>query len=178
MTEPWDTLDHVPEEFPRTEDGTKWAEKLWLNVPGPFYTGETDTCWTGRLPAPRHVLYGGPRLAEFVYRQPKTPEEVDCLVDAAWDDPLDGYACDGDSRWTPDAVREWWRGRDEVAEHVTALARRWEAGGADPYDLDAAGGARDFLAYLAGELETDLRAYVFRLENGRYPVAGDRLPML
>lgn len=87
MTEPWNPLDHVPEEFPRTEDGTKWAQKLWLNVPGPFYTGETDTCWTGRLSAPRHVLYGGPHLAEFVYRQPKTPEEVDCLVDAAWATP-------------------------------------------------------------------------------------------
>ncbi|WP_158693605.1 hypothetical protein [Streptomyces sp. UNC401CLCol] len=29
-----------------------WETGLWLNVPGPLYGGETDTCWTGASPHP------------------------------------------------------------------------------------------------------------------------------
>lgn len=155
----------------------KWTQKHWLNVPGPFYTGETDTCWTGRLEAPRHVLYGGQYQNEFVYRQPKTQAEVVCVLNAAGEDPWGGYADDGDSRWTPEAVRAWWKQRGEIEEHITTLIDEWTAGG-DSYRLEAAEGGRDFLAYLAGDLETDLRAYIFRLEHGRYPGAGDQLPDL
>nr|CTQ93287.1 hypothetical protein [Kibdelosporangium sp. MJ126-NF4] len=172
-----DPISHVPPDFFKPDDGKKWAEKHWLNVPGPFYTGSTDNCWTGRLHAPRHVLYGGEYYNEFVYRQPQTRAEVECLLAAAEEDPFQGYACDGDSRWTPDAVRTWWNERGKVEEHVTALLGEWTAG-TKSHELEAAEGARDFLAYLAGDLRTDLREYVFRLEQGRYPVAGDQLPEL
>ncbi|ONI78159.1 hypothetical protein ALI144C_32320 [Actinosynnema sp. ALI-1.44] len=174
---PWDPTSHVPPGFFPPDDGKKWAEKHWLNVPGPFYTGSTDNCWTGRLHAPHHVLYGGEYYNEFVFRQPKTPTEVDCLLAAAEADPFQGYACDGDSRWTPDAVRAWWEQRDRVEEHVTALLSEW-SGEVDRYDRDAAEGAREFLTYLAGDLRADLRGYIFRLEQGRYPDAGDVLPDL
>lgn len=40
------------------------------------------------------------------------------------------------------------------------------------------GSARDFLAYLAGDLENDFRAYLFRLQHGRYPHTGEPLPQL
>ncbi|WP_330296753.1 hypothetical protein [Streptomyces sp. NBC_00503] len=43
---------------------------------------------------------------------------------------------------------------------------------------DAAAGVREFQAYLAGGLAADLRAYLFRLEEGRDPEAGERLPEL
>lgn len=175
---PEDPISHVPPGFFTPQDGKKWAEKHWLNVPGPFYTGETDTCWTGRQSAPRHVLYGGEYYNEFVYRQPKTRAEVECLLSAAEDDPFDGYACDGNSRWTPDAVRAWWDGRAQVEEHVAALVGEWTAAEANSHELEAAEGARDFLSYLSGDLRTDLRAYIFRLEQGRYPDAGDQLPDL
>ncbi|MFD4669349.1 hypothetical protein ACFWNN_06400 [Lentzea sp. NPDC058450] len=155
----------------------RWADKHWLNVPGPFYTGMTDNCWTGRLHAPRHVLYGGEYYNEFIYRQPRTPDEIHAVREAAEQDPFDGYAYDGDERWTPEAVRAWWHGRDEVVEHVTGLIAEWSAE-ASGQTLDAAAGGRDFLAYLAGDLEADLRAYVFRLENGRDPAANDRVPEL
>ncbi|GAA3673677.1 hypothetical protein C8D88_119100 [Lentzea atacamensis] len=174
---PSDPASYVPPEYFTAADSPKWALKHWLNVPGPFYTGETDTCWTGRQSAPRHVLYGGEYQNEFVYRQPKTKAEVECLLSAADDDPFDGYAYDGDSRWTPDAVRAWWDQRGQVEEHLAALIDEWTADG-NSYALDAAEGARDFLAYLAGDLRTDLRAYLFRLEQGRYPGAGDQLPDL
>ncbi|WP_394620416.1 hypothetical protein JNUCC0626_15310 [Lentzea sp. JNUCC 0626] len=155
----------------------KWAAKHWLNVPGPFYTGDTDTCWTGRLHAPRHVLYGGRYQNEFIYRQPRTPDEIQSVREAGEQDPLDGYADDGDERWTPGAVRAWWHDRDKVVEHITELIAEWTAGTRSD-EPDAAEGGRDFLAYLAGDLEADLRAYVFRLENGRYPAASDRVPEL
>ena len=178
MTEaPWDPISHVPPNYLTSDDGRKWAEKHWLNVPGPFYTGETDTCWTGRMSAPRHVLYGGEYLNEFVYRQPRTKAEVECLLEAAGDDPFDGYACDGDARWTPAAVRAWWDARGQVEEHVAGLVVQF-AGRADAVDQEAAEGAHDFLAYLAGDLRADLQAYLFRLERGRYPATGDQLPDL
>lgn len=99
------------------------------------------------------------------------------MLSAAEDDPFDGYACDGDSRWTPDTVRAWWDKRHQVEEHVAALVGEWTTE-ANPDALEAAEGARDFLAYLAGDLRTDLRGYIFRLEQGRYPDTGDQLPSL
>jgi hypothetical protein len=176
---PWpqDPISHVPSGF-APDDGKKWAEKHWLNVPGPFYTGQTDTCWTGRMSAPRHVLYGGKYYNEFVYRQPKTRADVECVFAAAQDDPFDGYEFDGDARWTPEAVRAWWRERDRVEEHMLALIDEWSTADAHPAMLEAAEGARDFLAYVSGELEADLRAYIFRLEQGHYPLPGDLLPHL
>ncbi|MFJ5985618.1 hypothetical protein [Lentzea sp. NPDC092896] len=155
----------------------KWAEKHWLNVPGPIYTGITDNCWTGRLHAPRHILYGGEYYNEFIYRQPVTEAEVESVVVAAQQDPYDGFAFDGDERWTPEAVWAWWSGRAEVEDHLTALLAEWTAS-TEPQRHEAAEGARDFLGYLASDLETDLRAYLFRLEHGRYPDPGDQLPEL
>lgn len=151
----------------------KWAEKHWLNVPGPFYTGLTDNCWTGRLHAPRHILYGGNFYNEFVYRQPTTKAEIESVLVAAAQDPFHGYADDGNERWTTDSVRAWWGERSKVVEHIT----EWTAS-TDPQCLEAAEGARDFLAYLADDLEPDLRAYLFRLDRGYYPGPGDRLPEL
>lgn len=171
-------MSSVPSDLFIPDDGTKWAEKHWLNVPGPVYTGQTDTCWTGRYCAPRHVLYGGEFYNEFVYRQPKSPAEVEALLAAANEDPFDGYAFDGDSRWTPIAVHAWWLDRRRVEQHVADLLAEWTAEEVHPQEAEAAEGARDFLAYLAGDLETDLRAYLFRLESGRYPDKGDRLPNL
>lgn len=156
-----------------------WAVAThWMNVPGPFYTGQTDNCWTGRVHAPHNVLYGGPYYNEFVYRQPRSPAEVDCLLEAANDDPYAGYACDGDARWTPAAVRAWWGNRGKVEEHLAELLAEYAKEGADAQDIDAAAGVRDFLAYLATDLANDLRIYLFRLENGRYPNTDDLLPIL
>ncbi|MGV9408530.1 ferredoxin [Nocardia sp. NPDC003693] len=158
--------------------GDKWEDRHWMNVPGPFYTGQTDTCWTGRQQAPHNVLYGGEYYNEFIYRQPRSPAEVACVLGAAADDPFDGYAWDGDSRWTPAAVRAWWSGRAEVAAHLMELLAEFTGPKARAQDAEPAAGVRDFLTYLATDLETDLRAYVFRLENGRYPDDDDPLPNL
>ncbi|MFF9050445.1 hypothetical protein ACF09Z_04695 [Streptomyces erythrochromogenes] len=34
-----------------------WAERHWLNVPGPFYGAKADTMEFGRAAAPRHVAW-------------------------------------------------------------------------------------------------------------------------
>jgi hypothetical protein len=147
-----------------------------LNVPGPFFTGETDNCWTGRLHAPRNVIYGGKYFTEYVFRQPRDADEVAGLVDAAEADPLQGYAYDGDDHWTPEAVRAWWHGRQHVVEGLTATLELLDT--EHELEHDAAQGLRDYLAYLENGLENDLRAYVFRLETGRYPLPGEQLPEL
>ncbi|WP_374774341.1 hypothetical protein OG756_16480 [Streptomyces sp. NBC_01310] len=158
--------------------GGRWEERLWLNVPGPFYTAETDTCWTGRLHAPDNVLYAaGCESVEYVFRQPRDPREVRNVVAAANEESFGEYACDGDLRSTPPAVRQWWAERSRVAEHMVGALAEFGRG-RDRYEDDAVLGVLDFQAYLADGLAADLRAYLFRLEEGRYPEAGERLPEL
>ena len=72
--------------------------------PGPFYTGWTDTCWTGRPLAPNNVLYSGDgdsACEEFVFCQPRDAAELAAVVAAAENEVYAGYACDGDQHWTP-----------------------------------------------------------------------------
>ena len=154
-----------------------WDDLSPLNVPGPFYTGNTDTCWTGRMAAPHNVIYAGDYFAEHVFRQPRDSDEVAALAEAAEADPFSGYGCDGDDRWTPEAVRRWWRDRQGVIDRVSADLETLNAE-ANSNSLEAADGLREFLAYLETGLETDLRAYLFRLETGRYPGSGEQLPEL
>ncbi|MGX1271278.1 ferredoxin [Streptomyces phaeoluteigriseus] len=155
----------------------RWEDRLWLNVPGPFYGGETDTCWTGRLAAPAHVLYGGEYLSEYVHHQPTTPAETARLARAAGDDPFLGYGCDGDARWTPAAVREWWRDRGRVVRYLSDHKGTWDESDAAAGQGTAAA-VRDFAAYIADGLAADLRIYLYWLEERRSPGPDDRLPEL
>ncbi|MFI1801455.1 ferredoxin [Streptomyces sp. NPDC020379] len=155
----------------------RWSERKWLNVPGPFYGADTDNCGTGRLHAPALVLYEGEHFTEFVYRQPRTPEQLRQLVEAAQQDPFSGYGCDGDDRWTPAAVREWWRDRGRVRQHLTGRLGAWEADD-ERSGQGSAAAARDYAAYLDGELAGHLRIYLFWLERRRPPEPTDRLPEL
>ncbi|MFD8750363.1 ferredoxin [Kitasatospora sp. NPDC059577] len=155
----------------------RWEDRLWLNVPGLLYGGETDNCWTGRLSAPSHVLSGGEYLTEYVYRRPRTPADTALLVEAADNDPLLGYGCDGDSRWTPETVREWWRDRGRVLQYLTDHRSTWDEGDAWARQ-DTAAAVREFERYIAGGLATDLRIYLYWLEERRSPTPADRLPEL
>ncbi|MFD8064625.1 hypothetical protein [Streptomyces parvulus] len=75
----------------------QWSERTWLNVPGPFYGADTDNCGTGRIHAPGLVLYEADHFTEYVYRQPRTAEELADLVEAAEAEAFGGYGCDGDA---------------------------------------------------------------------------------
>jgi hypothetical protein len=154
-----------------------WAELGEVNVPGPFYTGMTDNCWTGRLHAPDNVVYAGEYFNEYVFRQPRDAGEVAALTEAAEADPFRAYGCHGDDHWTPVAVRAWWHNRQRVIDVVSATLESL-AGEERSDSLDAAQGLRDFLSYIDDGLATDLRAYIFRLEAGRFPLPDDPLPEL
>jgi hypothetical protein len=159
-------------------ESQRWATKCWLNVPGPFYTGMTDTCWCGREEAPNNVLYGGEPedYGEFVFRQPRDPTELALVMRAAEAEVYGGYACDGDQRWTSQLVREWWANIDQVVRWIEERRR-------DEYYLrDNAGqlrqGLADFQTYISTDLAHDLRRYLFRLQCGHEPSSSDALPEL
>jgi hypothetical protein len=95
----------------------------------------------------------------------------------AWNDPYGGYACDGDDRWTPLTVRDWWSDRRRVESYVSALLTEWSAS-TNPQELETVAGMRDFIDYMADGLATDLRRYLFRLEEGHYPGGVALLPDL
>ncbi|CRK55511.1 hypothetical protein [Alloactinosynnema sp. L-07] len=179
MSAYWNPLPAVS----RWSDGTnlagKWDECNWRNVPGPFYAAATDTCVTGRLVAPRNVLYDD-GWQEFIYRQPTHPAEVSAVMEAAWSDPFGGYAVDGDNHWTVAAVRGWWRDRGRLREWVAARLAEFADGTPDgsPDNQDTEGGLREFANYVDGGLDRYLRGYLFWLDTGRAPHTGERLPAL
>ncbi|MEV6675988.1 ferredoxin [Streptomyces erythrochromogenes] len=156
-----------------------WAERHWLNVPGPFYGANTDTMEFGREAAPHHVAYA--REHEFVYRQPVNAFETEALVEAARIEPYSGYACDGDDHWTVGSVRDWWRDRGRVRAWALAAAAEREAEEDERYrghHQDAAQGHRDFAAHIDDSLEAYLRGYLFWLDQRREPRPGEALPRL
>lgn len=97
----------------------QWAERHTLNIPGPLYVGDDDSCGTGPYAAPDHVIllpsWINSRLpqpqpgewmicGEFIYRQPATERELDLLVRASEINVCDVYAFDGDQHWSPESV--------------------------------------------------------------------------
>jgi hypothetical protein len=142
----------------------RWEDRNWRNVPGPFYGADTDTCETGPVVAPRHVL-ADEDGQEFVFRQPRTTAEVESVLDAAWSDPFRGYAGDGHDHWTADGIRAWWADR--------ARLREWAVSSLDtgPHHIDAGPVLNELIAYLDGELASHLRDYLFWLEERRHPTA-------
>ncbi|MFG2822116.1 hypothetical protein ACGFX4_22140 [Kitasatospora sp. NPDC048365] len=156
----WDPLPYARASVRLDETGA-WSERHWLNVPGPVYCTETLTGGSGPGVAPESVL-PDEAGADFVFRQPHTPAEVEALLEAGALEPMDGYCWNGDEHWTPELVREWWAGRGRV--------REWIAG--------QNGEADEYAAYLEDGLEDDLRGYLFWLIEDREPSAGEELPVL
>lgn len=141
----------------------EWKERNWLNVPGPFYGAETDTCCAGPAQAPANVLYDE-FGQEFIWRQPRNSDEVRAVLDAAYQDPFRGYAWDGDDHWTAAAVGEWWANRERVLKWINDRLQ------AQDHPLTTT--VRAFREYIEGELEDDLSRYVAWLEE-RSVAAGE-----
>lgn len=150
-----------------------WTSKDWRNVPGPFYTAETDTCGGGRFLAPDLVLVNED-WTEFVYRQPTSSAQVVRLLDAAYDDPFGQYGSDGNDRWTLELVRDWWADRDRVAHWIQVTLPVMAEEGND----GEAASLRAYADDIEGPLEVRLRRYAFWLDNGRAAGAGDALPAI
>lgn len=149
-----------------------WEQRSWLNVPGPFYGGETDTGLYGPVYVPAHVLSSDEQY-EFVYRQPLNARQVDDFMEAPGGEPMGGYAWDGDEHWTPESVRAWWRERGRVRAWIEAeLAARQESCN-DEEPLRAYADHLD-----GGGLERYLRGYLYWLVEGREPTLDEELPAL
>ena len=139
-----------------------WSDKHWMNTPGPVYCGQTDNCGTGPLAAPNNVCVDDQGY-EVIFRQPTTELELHQTLQAAAWDPFSGYAVDGNSHWSYQAIREWWSRRKELEQEISKLKHF-----ATTY--------QDWLDYLRGDLHLYLRVYAFFLEEGHIPTFHDVLP--
>jgi hypothetical protein len=155
-------------QFNHFLDYSHWADRHYLNFPGPFYTGESDTCGTGECEAPNNVLNDGPHAQEYVFRQPQNYTEFLCLVDAAAVEVFDSYSCDGNQYWTYKLCQEWWRGKSEIIRRLRTPA--FQKCNGDRIQL--------YISYLNSTAEIDLKKYCYFLENGAYPTNDKSLPPL
>ncbi|MGI4873951.1 MAG: hypothetical protein ACRYFX_22555 [Janthinobacterium lividum] len=140
-------------------DTNHWSEKHPFNFPGPFYTGESDTCGTGIAQAPVNVA-NDMHCCEYIFKQPTSYYELLCVLNAAAVEVFDSYSSNGNDYWTYASCKQWWRNRDGLLRHLT----RKEV--IDTND----GQAQLYLDYLNGEAEMDLRRYCYFLEHGLYPL--------
>lgn len=100
----------------------RWADKHWMNTPGPLYCGETDNCGTGPLAAPNNVQVDAEGY-EVIFRQPVNRYELCQVARAAGADPFAGYGADGDTRWSYQELRTWWAERRALEQELD----RWYA---------------------------------------------------
>ncbi|GAA2362579.1 hypothetical protein GCM10010170_058800 [Dactylosporangium salmoneum] len=182
----WDPIASVEAMFPFDENRLRptpehvflgnWEDRNWRNVPGPFYGAMTDSCWVGRIYAPRHFLYGDDNDgdSEFLYRQPRDSDDLTAVLRGMQADPFSGWARDGDVHWTPALVREWWGNRNRLLEWIAEKQRHWIYG--DEAEREAVSGLLDYRAYIDADLANDLRLYLYFLDNGNGPLPGVRLP--
>lgn len=154
----WLGIEDLAQFFP-----SKFSEKNPLNIPGPIYGAETDTCCTGPQEAPNNVLLDK-NGQEFVFRQASKAEEFRDLVSAAISECFEGYGADGDSHWRLSTIRDWWGSREDML--ATEIGEPW-------CNFEC---IERWKRALRGEAEGYLRVYAFFVENGRVPVDRDILP--
>lgn len=166
--------DHAQDE---TWQGV-FAERHPLNVPGPFYAAQTDTCCCGPVEAPDNVLHDEAGL-EFVWRQPRGDAEVQAVTLAAETDPFLGYGRDGDEHWTPQLIADWWSELPARQEQVDRVLSSPLVMGNVPHDLLVEQARSEWVRYWASpSLLEDLRRYAFHQDQGRWPHPHEALPMI
>jgi len=141
-----------------------WNDKDILNFPGPFYTGESDTCGTGIIEAPNNVIFNE-HCMEFVMIQPRNKTELLQLWNAGACEVLGSYYCNGNKYWTTEKVRYWWKNKDDILELLknNDLIKRNR------------NQEKRYLHYLDNFAEIDLKKYCYFLDNGYYPT-DEKLP--
>jgi len=139
-------------------DNDYWQKRHPFNFPGPFYTGESDTCGTGDAEAPLNVMYDS-YCCEYIFKQPKTYSELLCVIDAAAVEVFDSYSCNGNTHWTVDLCKQWWMQKSDLIEQLNHPEIKKMNGGREQL----------YIKYLNSEAELDLRQYCYFLDNGRFP---------
>lgn len=148
----------APKEYNGFLDKDHWFEKHPFNFPGPFYTGQSDSCGTGDIEAPDNVMYDSD-VYEYIFKQPGSYEELLRVFDAAAVEVFDSYACNGNDYWTYSLCYEWWQGKNKLIAQLNTPEVKKRNG--DRVQL--------YIDYLGSDAEMDLRRYCFFLENGFYP---------
>jgi hypothetical protein len=143
---------------------SEWSTKGILNFPGPFYTGQTDSCGTGIIEAPQNIIFDE-NFSEYVMIQPRNKIELMQLWNAGNTEVFGSYHCDGNKHWTPKLVKEWWQNKQEILDMLT---------NGDLIKLNCNQEKR-YRHYIENQAETDLKKYCFFLENGYYPT-NEKLP--
>lgn len=139
-------------------DDDHWDKRHPFNFPGPFYTGESDTCGTGDSEAPMNVMYDS-YCCEYIFKQPKTYVELLCVIDAAAVEVFDSYSCNGNNHWTIDLCKQWWKQKPYLIEQLN-----------HPEVMKVNGGRQQlYIDYLNSDAGLHLRQYCFFLDSGRYP---------
>jgi hypothetical protein len=136
-----------------------WPDKHPFNFPGPFYTGESDSCGTGIVRAPVNAANDA-HNCEYIFKQPSNYYDFLCVLNAAAIEVFDSYSSNGNDYWTVEACKSWWQNRAWLMQNLTTkevIARN-------------EGQAQRYLDYLNGEAEMDLRRYCYFLEHGFYPL--------
>lgn len=150
-------------EFPEKNrdflDYDHWEKKHPFNFPGPFYTGESDTCGTGEAEAPLNVLYDA-YCCEYIFKQPENYTELLCVIDAAAVEVFDSYSCDGNAHWTIDLCKEWWKAKSYLIEQLNHPEVKKTNGGRELL----------YINYLNGEAAIDLRRYCYFLDTNCFPL--------
>ncbi|MBD2768355.1 hypothetical protein IC235_10665 [Hymenobacter sp. BT664] len=139
-------------------DEDHWARKHPFNFPGPFYSGESDTCGMGVEQAPENVMNDAD-CCEYVFKQPTSYYELLRVLDAAAVEVFDSYSSNGNEYWTYELCKNWWRNKEQLLNNLAS---------AEVAEMNN-GQAQLYIAYLNGPAETDLRRYCYFLENGQYP---------
>jgi hypothetical protein len=158
-------LNYVEDSY---SSGTNWKNKGIFNFPGPFYTGETDTCGTGIIEAPHNVIFDK-YCAEYIMIQPRTKKELLQIWNAGAVEVFDQYYCDGNNHWTIELVKEWWKNKDNILESLKNQVL---------IETNCNQNLR-YETYLKTEAYTDLSKYCYFLDNGFYPIKKEeKLPNL
>lgn len=122
----------------------EFACRKVLTPPGVAYTLLSDSCMTGRLFAKASIAYDE-RGGEFVFRQPRTADELRAIGRAQDVEVFGCYRFDGLQHWTASSAYAWWQHVGVVEGWLESVLRK---GG----HREIRQGARDYLAYL-GSLE-------------------------
>lgn len=157
----------------------RFNERNRLNIPGPFFGAETDTCETGIAAAPDNVMLDS-EGQEFVFKQPENLAELKAVIHAAAVECFCGYGADGNDHWNLTLIREWWRGRQAITEWINERSRQIQTPRESAMSVERQKDLLDpllaFKKYLEERAEAYLKAYAFYLLERRVPTWGDVLP--
>jgi hypothetical protein len=160
VSDEWIGIQNLGEYFP-----SSFAQRNHLNLPGPIFGAETDTCAAGPHEAPLIILLDR-NGQEFLFRQPSDPGQFRDVISAAICECFHGYGAAGDNHWRLESIREWWRSRTSML-----------SSGIDEDFGDRLSFAESRQG-LEGAYLPYLRVYALFVENGRKPGRWDSLPDL